>query len=190
MKECGRCGSLVNDEHKTCPSCGSNYVLNIDTQQTSTPAPAPAPAIKKIKKKTIREQFNTTGSPVQMLTISLLFAIFAISYHFTKPPEKPETRHDSCAPQNLNCLAKVAKVDAEFACKSAIESAALHGVRWSNSFLDSVFTRFWWKDKNLGVVSYYGNQAEFQNGLGLYVKTSYVCEFNIYSKSVENVRVN
>ena len=192
MKECLKCNAINDDEEKVCVSCKSNALITVEKHNSSNiPTPEVTPPVQSKKRKTsFRESFNTSGSLTQIAIIAaLIFGVVIVEMKQPAPAQKTTTPRQ-CATNNITCMGELHMSDAELSCKKNIENRARHGFKWSDSLFDPMFSRFWWLDKNHNVITYRGNKLELQNGLGLFVKTNYVCNFNITSGQIDGVYLN
>jgi hypothetical protein len=76
--------------------------------------------------------------------------------------------------------------DAHWSCQKAIENYAKHDLRWTESWLnrkftDSVTSKYVHPD---GLMLFYGDKAEAQNGFGGWVRVKYRCTYNPFTKEV------
>jgi hypothetical protein len=77
-------------------------------------------------------------------------------------------------------------VDAAASCQTAVERHAKYDLRWTDSwsqpkFFDSIVSKHVHQD---GLMLFYGDRAEAQNGLGAWVRVRYNCTYNPFTKAV------
>ena len=94
-----------------------------------------------------------------------------------------QCRHD------LRCWSKTFVRDATAACKPLIQSRAKYDYKWMDGILDPTFSQVSWADSNKGVVKFFGDRVKFQNGLGNWMRMTYMCTYDPTSKSVSNVEI-
>jgi hypothetical protein len=63
-------------------------------------------------------------------------------------------------------------------------------VKWTNWFVDAPFSFLRWADKEKGVITFIGDEVQFQNGFGAWIRHNYTCDFDPATKTVTNVQVN
>jgi hypothetical protein len=78
--------------------------------------------------------------------------------------------------------------DAYYACQKAIENYAKYDLRWTDTWLnprfrDSVMSKY--VHPADGLMLFYGDNAEAQNGFGGWARINYWCAYNPFTKKVE-----
>ena len=97
-----------------------------------------------------------------------------------KQPEKkkPEIPCDT----DLNCWNKKWRVDAWTYCAAEVERYPKYDYKWTNGWLEPRFSKYGWRDKSKGILTYWGDKVQFQNGFGAWVRMQYSCDFNPHTK--------
>ena len=101
-----------------------------------------------------------------------------------------EAEKSAVCRKDLQCWGTKGIIGAGLYCKDAIERLAAHSVKWKDGTFDTKFSRFAWLDKDKGVVSFYGDKAEFQNGFGAFTSMTYRCDFNQDTHEVLNTEAS
>ena len=78
--------------------------------------------------------------------------------------------------QNLSCWAERHAIAAEVRCEKAVERLALHDFAWTTSWAQRKFSRYRWKDRSKGTLTYIGDRIKFQNGFGAWTHSLYECD--------------
>lgn len=159
--KCHECGNEVSTEAKTCPKCGA-----------------------KVKKPT------SLIAKVFAVVIGLGF-IGAIVSGGSGGGSSTAATSDSkaCAADDLQCLGDRGSMAAGVYCKDEIERRARHSVKWTDGMLEPKFSRFRWKNKEKGIITYIGDKVEFQNGFGAFTPMVYQCDLGPDERTILGVRV-
>jgi hypothetical protein len=164
---CTECGTQISDKAATCVKCG---------------APVEKPKVKA-----------SNVSPAQAV-VSIGFALLLFIWLGTddEPAPSPakETAEEKCAKDDLQCLGDKGAMAAGFRCPRVVEQLAIHSVRWTDGMLEAKFSRFRWKDKEAGTITYIGDRAEFQNGFGAFTPIIYECDLSADNETVIDVRAH
>ena len=160
LGKCKECGAEVSTTAKVCPKCGVNKPVATDPKQAA----------------------------IGCLGVIALLAItvFLLDQCSASDP-KTKAQEEKCANDDLQCLGNKGVVVAGVYCKSEIEKLAKYDVKWTDGVLEPKFSKFGWRDKKLGVITYVGDKAKFQNGFGAYAPVTYECD--MLDKSVLAVRI-
>ncbi len=100
-------------------------------------------------------------------------------------PEQLQAANEKACDADLQCWMDKWIIEASLHCKSAVESQARYAHQWTDGWLDMKFPRARWKDRSKGILSYWGDKVQFQNGFGAWVKMAYWCDFNPYTKEAK-----
>lgn len=100
--------------------------------------------------------------------------------------EKAEADVAACR-QSASCYSEKFLVSAETYCPEEIERLAQWDHEWTDGMLEMKFSRSQWKDKEAGVIDYYGDKLKMQNGFGAWQNVVYVCTFSTTSEKVLGV---
>ncbi len=92
--------------------------------------------------------------------------------------------------KDLTCWAERRVVSASYLCKPQIERQAKYSFKWTDGILGSKLTRYRWKNRANGVVTYIGDKIQFQNGFGVWQNCIYECDYDPENDVVLAVRVN
>jgi hypothetical protein len=169
--KCKECGTEISDKAAACVKCG-------------------APIAKEVE--AAKAKFGCAS----MIGISFLVIVgfVAIVGQCSKSDDgksaSATTRESACAKDDLQCLGDRGTVAAGVYCQRAVESLATHSVKWTDGTFETKFSRFRWKDKATGVITYIGDRAEFQNGFGAFTPVIYECDLASDEKTVLDARVH
>ena len=89
---------------------------------------------------------------------------------------------------NLQCWGDENSTAASVYCPDHIERLAKYDYEWTDGWLGAKFSRFSWKDRQNGVVTYVGDQIKFQNAYGAWIHHTYYCDWDPSKKKVLEVR--
>ena len=167
--KCEECGNEISDKAAVCIKCGAPLPV-------LTKAP-PAPSKGLNQKLTKHEVWATF--------IILFIVLFVIAKSDNTTQSKTPA---TCANDDLSCLGNKGIIAAGVYCKEPIEKLALHSVKWTDGTLDMKFSRFRWKDKNAGTITYIGDKVEFQNGFGAFTPMTYTCDLSGDNQTVIDVQ--
>ncbi len=109
------------------------------------------------------------------------------------PPREPRraaqaTTRRSARPSATQRQAEEAEVTAMVYCPDEVERLARYGSRWVDGWLEPKFSRYRWKDRTGGIVTYLGDKLELQNGFGAWVPHVYECDIDVWADNVTEVR--
>lgn len=88
---------------------------------------------------------------------------------------------------DLQCWGDKHGIKASFACRPYVEVLAKYQFEWTDGWLDSKFSRFRWKEKGKGQLTYIGDKIKFQNGFGAWQYAIYTCDYDPVADVVLNV---
>ena len=91
--------------------------------------------------------------------------------------------------QDLKCWSDKLTFDATVACKPKIEGRAKYDYKWTDGLLHPTFVKIGWADKKAGVVNFFGDQIQFQNGFGNWMRMTYMCTYDPAKKAVTDVQM-
>lgn len=91
---------------------------------------------------------------------------------------------------DLQCWGDKHSIKASFACRPHVERLAKYQFEWTDGWLDSKFSRFGWKNKAKGQLTYVGDKIKFQNGFGAWQFATYTCDYDPVADTVLNVAAN
>lgn len=166
LVKCRECGADVSTTAESCPKCG-----------------APKKAFSPVA---------SIGSPASsafvLLAVVIAFVFAIKSCGDSDDHNKTASSSQSeCAKDDLACIGNKGTIAAGIYCKDKIEALASHSVRWTDGTFEPKFSRFRWKNKSAGIITYIGGKAEFQNGFGAYTPVIYQCDLDSDNKTVLNV---
>ncbi|EIC20853.1 hypothetical protein Thi970DRAFT_04520 [Thiorhodovibrio frisius] len=92
--------------------------------------------------------------------------------------------------KDLQCWGDKHTVMAGFRCDNHVERLAKYAFEWTDGFLEPKFSRFRWKSKESGVITYIGDKIRFQNGFGAWQNYVYECDLDPISEVVHDVRAS
>lgn len=99
-----------------------------------------------------------------------------------KEAEQAECREE------LSCWAEEHLLAASFACDSEVERLARYDFEWTDGFLGMKFTHYRWRNQDNGIVTYIGDQIQFQNGFGAMQRHIYECDYDTVAERPVEVR--
>jgi predicted RNA-binding Zn-ribbon protein involved in translation (DUF1610 family) len=161
LVKCEECGHNVSKKAEVCPSCG-------------------APVNEKPK-----ESGCATAIAVCIIIFALI-AVFSSNNSLNKPRNSKVS--DSGCKKSLQCWGDKHNIDAGVRCDNYVEKLAKYSYKWTNGMLESKFSRFRWKNKENGVLTFIGDKIEFQNGFGAWQNSIYECDYNPALEKVLDVR--
>jgi len=100
--------------------------------------------------------------------------------------EAKEKAEKGCR-QDLKCWAEKHFATASAYCQSPVERMAKYDFKWNDGMLEPKFSRYKWKNKDKGVVTYIGDKVQFQNGFGAFQNHVYLCDYNTITEQVVSV---
>lgn len=167
--KCKECGTEISDKAATCVKCGA-----------------------PVKKASGGAAQTIGGLVIIGLLGWIAVEIFGggSSQPTTHPAAAKVAQDDTCKRDDLQCLGDKGVVGAGVYCKAPIERLAKHDVKWTDGTFETKFSRFRWKDKPAGIITYVGDKAQFQNGFGAFTPVIYECDMASDNKTVLDVRVS
>jgi hypothetical protein len=102
---------------------------------------------------------------------------------------RAQARAEAACHQDLSCFADKNWSRALTPCRVAVESLAKNNFRLVDTWTQSKFDRFRWKNQKAGIITYIGDKIEMQNGFGAYLPVSYECDFMAGIETVADARV-
>jgi RNA polymerase subunit RPABC4/transcription elongation factor Spt4 len=105
-----------------------------------------------------------------------------------KRDEAVKAEAEAVCKQDLQCWGDKNNIVATVYCKDYIEKLAKYSHKWTDGMLEPKFSRFRWKDKSKGSVTYVGDKIKFQNGFGAWQNYTYECDIEPQTKKVIDVR--
>ena len=90
--------------------------------------------------------------------------------------EKKVAKEKACR-NDLQCWGDRTTIDAAIFCQDHIERMAQYAHEWTDGWLEPKFSRFKWKDRKAGTITYMGDKMRFQNGFGAWQNIVYECDF-------------
>lgn len=186
VEKCKDCGGMVSKNAESCPHCGA-----VRSKKTIT------------SKKKLTPWQAIRGLIVLFIIIfSVFFMLFNInsskkSYTSKQKVDKEQQRiekekakkYELCK-KSLQCWGDKHSFQATIASEKIIERFAKYDFKWTDGFLGSKIKRFKWLNKRKLTLIYFGDEIQFQNGLGLWVRHHYRIDYDPINKKVLNVTVN
>ena len=96
-----------------------------------------------------------------------------------------EAAEDIICRQDLQCWGDKNALAATFACEPLIESMARYDYKWTDGWLGVKLERFRWNNRAEGSLSYTGDEIQFQNGFGAWLRMTYWCHYNPETRHAE-----
>ena len=170
--KCKECGTEISDKAAACVKCG-------------------APVAKAVIAAPAKKSQFGCGSVIGTLgLLTLMIFVWMGATGDKTGTSAPAAAKTQCAKDDLQCLGDLGVSYASAYCKDDIEHLATHSVKWTDGTFESKFSRFRWKDKPAGTITYIGDKAEFQNGFGAFNPVNYECDLAKDNKTVIDVRVS
>ena len=151
---------------------------------------------EKQLKAFLAEQFNTTPDSISEVMTHAGAAI--LQEEMTVPhnlelrghlnDQEQEKSEEMACRASLQCWGDKHSLSASVYCPDEIEGLGRYDHEWIDGWLGSKFSRFAWKDRTAGTVTYIGDQIKFQNGFGAWIQHTYQCDFDPVNKRVLDVR--
>ena len=146
----------------------------------------------------LAEQFNTSPDSISEVMTHALSAIY--QEEMTVPQnlelrgrlndqEQKKSEEMACR-ASLQCWGDKHSLSASIYCPDLIERLGRYDHEWIDGWLGSKFSRFAWKNRKTGTVTYIGDQIKFQNGFGAWIQHTYQCDFDPVNKKVLDVRAS
>ena len=142
------------------------------------------------------EHFNTTPDSISEVMTHALSAIYqeemTIPHNLElrghlNDQEQKKSEEMACR-ASLQCWGDKHSLSASVYCPDLIERLGRYDHEWIDGWLGSKFSRFAWKDRKTGTVTYIGDQIKFQNGFGAWTQHTYQCDLDTVNKKVLDVR--
>lgn len=102
--------------------------------------------------------------------------------------DRKKQEQEACN-KDLQCIYESNSLTVPSVCKPHIEGLAKYDYEWTDSWYESKFDRFRWKDNSRKIVTFIGDKLKFQNGFGAWSNMIYFCDFNIETKEAIEVRI-
>lgn len=180
MRECIKCGGLVEPHMKICGTCGSKAVRNIQ-QPTGAPS-SDQRARADHQANRSRSRIASDKTMIKGLVITVVVCSIPFVSHFTEV-KKVETKvSDYCPKSAIHCVARKVDTDASIQCRDAIDRQLAHGGEWDGGL--PAFSRYWWVGKDNEVIAFSGSNLQVKNSLGLTVTASFICEYDVVTNSI------
>jgi len=111
----------------------------------------------------------------------------------SKLPESianPVSFSKSKCEMDLSCWAEKHLVAASVKAPQLIERFAKYDFKWTDGILTPKFSHFRWKNMEKGIITYIGDQIQFQNGFGAWQNCVYECDYDPRTESILDIRIN
>ena len=142
----------------------------------------------------LAKHFNTTPEDISKsyLAVSMVIAMqekMTLPYALKRKGQlgKQESEASACR-ASLQCWGDENITAASIYCPDHIERLAKYDYEWTDGLLGTKFSRFFWKDRENGVVTFIGDQIKFQNAYGTWIHHTYHCDWDPKNKKVLEVR--
>lgn len=89
----------------------------------------------------------------------------------------------------LQCWGDKHSVSAAARCQRPIERLAKYSHKWTDELVEPKMSRFRWKNKEKGIITYLGDKIQFQNGFGAWQNVIYECDYDPATKKVLDIRI-
>jgi len=98
-----------------------------------------------------------------------------------------EWKKEAACRADLQCWGDKHGIGASIACRPYVERLAKYQFEWTDGWLETKFSRFRWRNKEKGQLTYLGDRIKFQNGFGAWQFAIYTCDYDPISGVVMNV---
>lgn len=102
---------------------------------------------------------------------------------------KQKDAEQAACKSDLQCWGDKNAISAAVTCQPLIEKMAKWDHKWTDGILEPKFSRFRWRDKSQGVLTYVGDKLQLQNGFGAWGNVVYECDFEPASERVSDIRI-
>ena len=93
--------------------------------------------------------------------------------------QKEAAKKDADCRADLRCWAEKGTVAASVYCKDRIAKLSKYDMKWTDAWYEQKFSRYKWSKtapRDMGVITYIGDKAQFQNGFGAFQNVIYTCD--------------
>lgn len=142
-------------------------------------------------------QFGTTSGEISKMMLESILA-FTDQQEISIPKNLELLGHISEKDQkkaeektcriNLSCWGDKHRIAVSVYCVDYIERLAKYDHEWTDGWLELKFSRFVWDDRQMGSLTYIGDQIKFQNGFGAWIPHTYYCSFDPFKQQVLEVQ--
>lgn len=101
--------------------------------------------------------------------------------------EKEKAEKEAVCRMEISCIGERVTPEAITLCSPEIERLARNDFEWTGWSIGR-FSRYRWKSRSNGVVTYIGDKIKFQNGFGAWIYHTYECDFDTNTLAVIDVR--
>lgn len=144
----------------------------------------------------LAERFGTTTD--EIFKTMMQAATAAIQQEVTIPNrlerlgyldgEEQKEANDVACRASLQCWGDKHSVAASVYCPDHVERLGRYDHEWTDGLLGAKFSRFAWKDRKKGSLTYIGDEIKFQNAFGAWEPHTYHCDFDPLQAQVLDVR--
>lgn len=153
--KCKECGHDVSTEAKACTNCGAK-------------PKKPASVVQVI---------------VGLFAVAVVLSMFSGKSEPSADGQAAPVQDEAACRQDLRCWGERGMSTAHVMCRGKVEALAKHSVKWTDEgMFDQKFSRYSWQDQANGMVTYFGDKAQFQNGFGAYTNVIYACDVDVAAK--------
>ena len=96
---------------------------------------------------------------------------------------------DKACRADLLCWAEKHFATASVYCPPEIERFAKYDFKWTDGLLEVKLSRYAWKNKNKGIISYVGDKIKLQNGFGAFSNHIYICDVDTLNNQIINIKM-
>lgn len=151
LKPCKECKKEVAVNAPTCPHCG-------------------------VKNPGVTRKDSLIGLAIVCAVVGGAYVACSDSDADKQAAAAKRAEAEAACMTDLQCLGDKGTIAAGLRCPEHIEKLAKGAVRWTDGTLEPKFSRFRWKDEKAGVITFFGDKAQFQNGFGAYINVIYSCD--------------
>ena len=144
----------------------------------------------------LSEQFESTPDDISTTLIRLqVEAIYQDSVeippelaHLENLNEEEQARANAIACRSdLQCWGDRLTLRDIETCADQIEKLARYDHEWTDGIFGTKFSRFRWKDRRDGTLTYVGDEIKFQNAYGAWIPHTYFCDYDPGKRTVLGV---
>lgn len=141
----------------------------------------------------LAKEFDTTPEHIWQQMVAALTTTMSqqevvLPEHQKKRGALTEADKEMACRHDLQCWGDKGTIAAGTFCDGPVERLAKYAHQWTDGWLEPKFSRFRWKDREKGHVTYIGDKIQFQNGFGAFQNYIYECDFDPVANKVLDVR--
>lgn len=103
--------------------------------------------------------------------------------------EKKKEEGLAACKQDIVCWGDRHLLKATLLCKKQIERQAKYSFKWTDGIMEGKFKSYVWQNKEKGLIAYYGDKIQFQDGFGVWGNVAYTCVFDTNFEVVDSLKI-